>query len=193
MKQAEQLPILAFESQQDWQTWLDAHQSDTQGLWLKLAKKESGIPSLSYAEALENALCYGWIDGQKAAFDGAYWLQKFTPRRARSVWSKVNCAKAEELIALGRMQPAGLRQVELARVDGRWAAAYESQSKIGIPADFQAALDANPPALEFFGTLNSANRYAVLYRIQAAKRLQTRSARIEQLIAMLAHHQKIHP
>jgi uncharacterized protein YdeI (YjbR/CyaY-like superfamily) len=193
MQQDDTLPTLAFATPADWEAWLEAHHEETQGVWLKIAKKGSGIPSISYAEALDGALCYGWIDGQKAALDADHWLQKFTPRRPRSVWSRVNRDKVAALIAAGRMRPAGLRQVELARRDGRWDAAYASQRAIEIPADFQQALDENPQAREFFGTLNGANRYAVLWRIQTAKRPETRAARIEKLIAMLARGEKIHP
>jgi uncharacterized protein YdeI (YjbR/CyaY-like superfamily) len=193
MKKAETLPIISFETQQDWERWLTEHHTDTDGLWLKIAKKEAGISTVNYAEALESAICYGWIDGQKASFDDKYWLQKFTPRRAKSIWSKVNCSKALALIAEGRMQPAGIRQVELAQADGRWEAAYASQSKITIPDDFQKELDNNPKAQEFFTTLNSVNRYAILFRIQTAKKPETRSARISTFIEMLANNQKLHP
>ena len=193
MKNSDTLQVVSFETQHDWETWLKEHHADTKGIWLKLAKKAAGTPSVSYAEALDSALCYGWIDGQKATFDDKYWLQKFTPRGARSMWSKVNCDKATALIADGRMQPAGLRQVELARSDGRWEAAYESQSKITIPDDFQRELDKNQRAKEFFSTLDSANRYAVLFRIQTAKKPETRSARIQKFIEMLSQHQKLHP
>ena len=193
MKNAENLPILSFDTQQDWETWLAEHHTDSKGIWLKIAKKETGVPSVSYSEALESALCYGWIDGQKDSFDDSYWLQKFTPRRPKSVWSKVNCDKATELIVKGRMQPAGLRQVGLAKADGRWESAYQSQSKITIPEDFQSELDKNQQAKEFFGTLNSANRYAILYRIETAKKPETRSARIQKFIEMLAKNEKIHP
>jgi uncharacterized protein YdeI (YjbR/CyaY-like superfamily) len=193
VKNSDNLQVISFETQHDWETWLKEHHTDTKGIWLKLAKKAAGTPSVSYAEALDIALCYGWIDGQKASFDDKYWLQKFTPRGAKSIWSKVNCDKATALIADGRMQPAGLRQVELARSDGRWEAAYESQSKITIPDDFQRELDKNPRAKEFFSTLDSANRYAVLFRIQTAKKPETRSARIQKFIEMLSQHQKIHP
>ena len=193
MKNSDTLQVMSFETQHDWEAWLKEHHTDTKGIWLKLAKKAAGTPSVSYAEALDSALCYGWIDGQKASFDDKYWLQKFTPRGARSIWSKVNCDKATALIADGRMQPAGLRQVELARSDGRWEAAYESQSKITIPDDFQRELDKNPRAKEFFSTLDSANRYAVLFRIQTAKKPETRSARIQKFIEMLSQHQKLHP
>jgi uncharacterized protein YdeI (YjbR/CyaY-like superfamily) len=193
MKKAETLPIISFETQQGWERWLTEHHTDTDGLWLKIAKKEAGISSVNYAEALESAICYGWIDGQKASFDDKYWLQKFTQRRAKSIWSKVNCTKALALIAEGRMQPAGIRQVELAQADGRWESAYESQSKITIPDDFQKELDNNPKAQEFFTTLNSVNRYAILFRIQTAKKPATRSARISTFIEMLSNNQKLHP
>ncbi len=193
MKNTENLPIIAFETQQDWEAWLEEHHANTKGIWLKLAKKDTGIASVSYAEALEGALCYGWIDGQKASFDEQYWLQKFTPRSPKSIWSKVNCGKATVLMAEGRMQPAGMQQVELAKADGRWEAAYESQSKITVPADFQSALDKNQQARDFFNTLHSVNRYAILFRIQTAKKPETRSARIQKFIEMLTNKQKLYP
>ena len=193
MKNADNLPRISFETQNDWERWLAEHHTNTEGVWLKIAKKEAAVPSVTYAEALDSALCYGWIDGQKAAFDEQYWLQKFTPRRRKSIWSKVNCNKATALIAEDRMQPEGLRQVELAKADGRWDAAYESQSTITIPPDFQSELDKNQQAQEFFNTLNSGNRYAILFRIQTAKKAETRSARIATFIEMLANKQKIHP
>jgi len=187
------LSIMSFETQQDWESWLTEHRTDTVGIWLKIAKKETGKPSVNYSEALDSALCYGWIDGQKASFDDQYWLQKFTPRRPKSIWSKVNCDKATALIAEGRMQPEGIRQVELAKADGRWESAYESQSKITIPADFQSELDKNQKAKDFFSTLNSINRYAILFRIHSAKKPATRSARINKFIEMLSNNQKIYP
>ena len=193
MNKGEQLPMLLFATQQDWEAWLAEHHREPAGVWLKLAKRSTGVSSVSYQEALESALCYGWIDGQKAAFDEQYWLQKFTPRRPKSVWSQVNREKALVLIAAGRMQVEGLRQVELAKVDGRWEQAYASQSKISIPDDFQRALAENPQAQAFFSTLNSANRYAILYRIAEAKKAETRAARIEKYIAMLARNEKLHP
>jgi uncharacterized protein YdeI (YjbR/CyaY-like superfamily) len=193
MKNTDNLPIIAFETQQDWEAWLEEHHTNTKGIWLKLAKKDTGIASVSYAEALEGALCSGWIDGQKASFDEQYWLQKFTPRSPKSIWSKVNCGKATVLMAEGRMQPAGMQQVELAKADGRWEAAYESQSKITVPADFQSALDKNQQARDFFNTLNSVNRYAILFRIQTAKKPETRSARIQKFIEMLTNKQKLYP
>ena len=193
MKDSDNLQVLSFETQHDWEAWLKEHHVDTKGIWLKIAKKEARTPSVSYAEALDSALCYGWIDGQKASFDDKYWLQKFTPRTVKSIWSKVNCEKATALIADGRMQPAGLRQVELAQSDGRWERAYESQSKISVPHDFQSELDKNQVAKDFFNTLDSGNRYAFLFRIQTAKKAETRSAHIQKFIEMLAQQQKLHP
>lgn len=193
VKNSDTIPIMSFETKQDWEAWLKENHTETRGIWLKIAKKEARMPSVSYAEALDSALCFGWIDGQKAAFDDKYWLQKFTPRTAKSIWSKVNCGKAEALIADGRMQPAGLRQVELAKSDGRWERAYESQSKITIPDDFQSELDKNPKAQDFFNTLDSANRYAFLFRIHAVKKPETRSAKIQKFVEMLNQQQKLHP
>ena len=193
MARSEDLPIMAFETQSTWEDWLDEHHADTKGAWLKIAKKGAVIPTISYAEALEGALCYGWIDGQKAALDDRLWLQKFTPRRAKSIWSKVNREKALELVAAGKMRPPGQRQIELAQADGRWEAAYESQRTIVVPPDLQSALESNPGAAQFFATLDSANRYAILWRIQQAKRPQTRAARIEKFIGMLSRHEKVHP
>jgi uncharacterized protein YdeI (YjbR/CyaY-like superfamily) len=193
VKNSDNLEVMSFETQQDWEAWLKEYHADIKGIWLKIAKKEARTPSVSYAEALDSAICYGWIDGQKASFDDKHWLQKFTPRSTRSIWSKVNCDKATALIAEGRMQPAGLRQVELAKSDGRWDTAYESQSRITVPDDFQSELDKNQKAKDFFNTLNSVNRYAILFRIQTAKRTETRSARIQKFIEMLAQQQKLHP
>ena len=193
MKEVVTLPMLSFATQADWETWLDEYAAGSPGLWLKIAKKDASVPSISYAAAVESALCYGWIDGQKAPLDGQHWLQKFTPRRPRSAWSKVNREKAEALIAAGRMRAPGLRQVELAKADGRWEAAYDAQSTITVPPDFQRELDQHAEARDFFNTLNSANRYAILYRIQTAKKPETRAARIQKLIEMLSRRQKIHP
>jgi uncharacterized protein YdeI (YjbR/CyaY-like superfamily) len=193
MKNADSLPIIFFESQQDWEEWLKGHHADTKGVWLKLAKKGTNIASVDYQQALEVALCYGWIDGQKASHDEQHWLQKFTPRGPRSIWSKINCDKATALIAEGRMQPAGLLQVERAKADGRWDAAYDGQSKITVPADLQSELDKNQRAKEFFATLDSRNRYAILFRIQTAKKPETRAARIQKFVDMLAQNQKIYP
>lgn len=190
---ADELPVLGFSSAQAWAAWLEENHEGSAGLWLKMAKKGAPAGTVSYAEAVEVALCFGWIDGQKGAIDEHYWRQRFTPRRGTSKWSKINRDKAEELIASGRMRPAGLRQVAAAREDGRWDAAYEGQAVASVPPDLAAALAANPAAEAFFATLTGANRYAILYRIQDAKRAQTRAARIEKFVAMCAAHQTIHP
>ena len=193
MKSSEKSPIIGFATQQDWEAWLAEHYGDPTGIWLKIAKKATGVLSISYAEALEGALCYGWIDGQKAAFDEHYWLQKFTPRRAKSIWSQINCDKVASLIEAGRIQPAGLRQVELAKADGRWEAAYAGQSRAIVPDDLQKALDNNPQACDFFLTLNSVNRYAILFRIQTARKAETRATRIQKFVDMLAKEEKLYP
>jgi uncharacterized protein YdeI (YjbR/CyaY-like superfamily) len=193
METKQDLPIIAFGSQREWEDWLAAHHATARGLWLKIAKKDSGIASVSYAEALEGALCYGWIDGQRAAYDGQYFLQKFTPRGRRSKWSRINRDKVTALEQQGRLQPAGQAQVEQARQDGRWDAAYEAQSQITVPDDLQAALDASPAAKAFFATLKGANRYAILYRLHDAKRPETRARRLAQFVAMLEAGKTLHP
>jgi uncharacterized protein YdeI (YjbR/CyaY-like superfamily) len=187
------LPAVAFASAGEWEAWLAERHETSTGLWLELAKKGSGIDSVSYAQAVEVALCYGWIDGQARRLDDDHYLQRFTPRRPRSRWSKINRGRAERLIEEGRMQPAGLREVERARADGRWDAAYEPPSRIGVPEDLQRELDRNPRAREFFSTLDSTNRYAVLNRIHDAKRPETRARRIEKYVAMLAEGKKVYP
>jgi uncharacterized protein YdeI (YjbR/CyaY-like superfamily) len=159
---------------------------------MKLGKRDSGVESVTYAEALECALCHGWIDGQKAAFDSRFWLQRFTPRKSDSRWSRANRESAERLIREGRMKISGLEAVEVARANGNWERAYESQSNATVPEDFREALEASTAAREFFDTLDSANRYAILYRIQSVKRAGTRARKIEQFIQMLAEHRKIH-
>ena len=191
-KATAELPVLAFNNPKAWDAWLGKNGKTAPGLWLKLAKKRTGPKSLTYDEALEVALCYGWIDGQKKSFDASAWLQKFTPRGPRSIWSKINRQKAEDLLARGKMKPAGRKAVEAAKADGRWEAAYDSQRTGGIPADFQAALDNHPKAKDFFATLNSANRYAFLFRIQTAKKPETRAKRIQQFIEMLEQHKTLH-
>ena len=187
------LPILSFASQGDWETWLAEQHSTSQGIWLKIAKKDADVRTVSYPEALEVALCFGWIDGQKRGLDETHWLQRFTPRTARSKWSRINTDKAQALIDAGRMRPAGMREVELARADGRWEAAYEGQRGSAVPPDLAEALAANAAAQAFFATLNSANRYAVLYRIHDAKRPETRARRIATYVAMLADGKTFHP
>ena len=168
------LPVLAFESAPAFEDWLAAH-GDSAGAWLKIAKKGSAARTLSYAEALEAALCFGWIDGQKSSLDDDFWLQRFTPRKPGGRWSKINTDKAAELIRTGRMRPAGLRAVEQARADGRWDAAYAGQRAMTIPDDLQRALAANDGARAFFDTISSVNRYAILYRIGSVKRPETRA------------------
>ena len=187
-----ELPIILFETEADWEQWLEDQHTNALGIWMKLAKKDSGHRSISYQQALTIALCFGWIDGQKNKFDEQFWLQKFTPRRPKSNWSRINREKAEDLIAQGRMRETGLKEVQAAKVDGRWDSAYESQSRITVPQDFQAALDQNPEAQVFFAQLNSANRYAILYRITTAKKAETRQKRIAKYIAMLNTHETLH-
>lgn len=187
------LLVVLFEDQQTWETWLAGHCETSVGLWLQLAKKSADLRSVTYQQALEVALCYGWIDGQKKTYDQDSWLQKFTPRGPRSIWSKINRAKALELIESGRMQPAGLAAIERAKTNGQWENAYDSHRTAEQSADFQLALEANPKAQEFFATINSQNRYAILFRIQTAKKPETRQKRIEQFIAMLERHEKLYP
>jgi uncharacterized protein YdeI (YjbR/CyaY-like superfamily) len=187
-----ELPVVAFASREAWEGWLEKEHARSDGVRLRFAKKGSGKESVSRAEALEVALCYGWIDSQAQALDDEYWLQRFTPRRPRSRWSKINCVSAEVLIERGAMRPAGLREVELAKADGRWDAAYDPQSAATVPDDLQRELDRNAAAREFFATLDSQNRYAILYRVQDAKRPETRARRIREFVAMLAEGRKIH-
>lgn len=193
MKANDTFQIKLFKSKQDWAAWLEKNHSKNIGLWLRLAKKDSDVRSVSYKEALDAALCYGWIDGQKKPENDQTWLQKFVPRSARSVWSKINREKALALIASGAMQPAGLDAIDTAKKNGRWESAYDSPSRATVPDDFQSALDANPKAAAFFQTLNGANRYAILWRIQTVKKAETRARKIGDFIAMLERQEKIHP
>jgi uncharacterized protein YdeI (YjbR/CyaY-like superfamily) len=187
------LEVATFDGPRAWAAWLAQHHASSAGLWLKLAKKSARTPSVTYAEALEVALVWGWIDGQKNAHDGDWWLQKFTPRTTKSVWSKINCAKAEALIAAGKMKPAGLEEVARAKADGRWARAYDSPSRSTVPDDLARALAANKRAGAFFAIIDAANRYAILYRVQTAKKPETRADRIAKLVAMLAKHETLYP
>jgi uncharacterized protein YdeI (YjbR/CyaY-like superfamily) len=184
---------LAFADQAAWRAWLAEHHASSDGVWIKFAKKASGIPTVVYAEAVEESLIHGWIDGQVKRVDDDFYIQRFTPRRAQSRWSKINCAKAEKLIAEGRMHPAGLAEVERAKADGRWARAYDSPTTATVPDDLRAALDAEPAAAKLFEDLDGNNRYAILHRIQEAKRPETRAKRIAQFVAMLARGETLHP
>ena len=187
------LATLHCKTTKSWTTWLAKHHASSPGIWLQIAKKDSGIASTTHAEALEEALCQGWIDGQRNALDTEFFLQKFTPRRARSTWSKINCDKAMALIASGRMQPAGLAEVERAKADGRWDSAYDAQSKITVPDDLAALLAKKPKARAFFESLDSRNRFAILFRLQTAKKAETRERRLALFFGMLQRGEKIHP
>ena len=187
------LPIRGFSSAAEWDAWLSEHHASSAGLWLKIRKKGSDAPGVSYADALTAALCHGWIDGQKRRLDDDHWLQRFTPRRPGSKWSRINRDQAGALIEAGQMKPAGLREVELARADGRWAAAYESQSTAAVPEDLARALAGDDAAAAFFEGLDRANRYAILYRLADAKRPETRARRLATFMAMLSEGKKIHP
>ena len=186
-------PKRLFKDQAAWAEWLAKNHTKSSGLLLQIAKKGSGLKSVSYAEALDVALCYGWIDGQKLPEDDLTWLQRFVPRSEKSIWSKINRKKALALIKSGRMQPAGLEVINRAKANGRWDSAYDSPSRAAVPDDLAAALVANPKANKFFQTLNSANRYAILFRVQTVKKAETRVRKIQQFIGMLERHEKIHP
>ena len=186
------IPIRAFKDVKAWESWLAKNQTPSEGLWMRIAKKASGIKSITYAEALEIALCYGWIDAQKSGESDTTFLQRFMPRRPRSIWSKINRQKAAELIEAGRMKPWGLEQVELARKDGRMDAAYDSPKSATITPEFQSALNGNPRAKAFFETINAANRYAILWRIQTARKPETRDKWIRKAIEMLEKGETIH-
>jgi uncharacterized protein YdeI (YjbR/CyaY-like superfamily) len=185
-------PTLGFASPAEWGDWLEANHQSSTGLWLKIAKKDAGVTSVAHPEALELALCFGWIDGQRRALDERFFLQRFTPRRQASRWSRINRDKAVELIERGLMRPAGLAEVKRAQDDGRWDAAYEGQRLAGVPEDLQSELDRHPEARAFFNQLSSQNRYAILYRVQDAKRPETRARRIAKFIAMLNAGETIH-
>ena len=186
------LPTIFFSSPTRWEDWLKGNHASS-GVWIKMAKKDAGVASVRYPEVLEAALCFGWIDGRREALDERYFLQRFTPRRARSKWSRINREKAERLIAEGRMRPPGLAEVERAKADGRWEAAYAGQKTITVPEDLQRELDARPSAKAFFATLNSQNRYAILYRLGDAKKPETRARRLAKFVAMLEAGKTIHP
>lgn len=189
---ANNLQTIFFSSPAELESWLGENHVASDGIWLKLAKKGSGIPSVTYGEALELALCFGWIDSQKRGFDERFFLQRFTPRKPRGKWSRINRDKAEGLIAAGAMRPAGLAEVDAAKADGRWVAAYEGQRTAKVPADLQRELDSNAAAREFFATLSSANRYAIVYRLNDAKKPETRERRLRKFVAMLERGEAIH-
>jgi len=190
---SDRLPTVFFASAAEWEEWLEANHASSPGVRLKIAKKNTAIESVRYPEVLESALCFGWIDGRRETLDESYFLQRFTPRQPRSTWSKINREKAEGLVAAGRMRPAGLAEVERAKADGRWEAAYESQSRIAIPDDLERELASRPQAKEFFLRLSSQNRYSILYRLQDAKKPETRARRLAKFVAMLEAGETIHP
>jgi uncharacterized protein YdeI (YjbR/CyaY-like superfamily) len=189
----DELPIALFATPAELEAWLEENHADSPGLWLQIAKKGTEPPSVTYAEALELALCFGWIDSQKRGLDERHFLQRFTPRRPRGRWSRINREKVEALLAAGSIRPAGLAEVEAAKADGRWEAAYESQGSAKVPEDLQRQLDANPAAAEFFAQLDGANRYAILYRLDEAKKPETRERRLRKFVAMLERGERIHP
>ncbi len=186
-------PVLLFQQQKDWERWLRRNHDSSPGVWLRLGKKNSAVTSVSYQEALEIALSYGWIDGQKRSKDESCWLQRFVPRGRRSIWSRINREKAEALIRNGKMRPPGLAAVDLAKQDGRWQAAYDSPSRATVPADLKRALDQHPKAKAFFATLDRKNRYAILFRIQTVKKPETRARRVQHFIDMLNRGETVHP
>ncbi|HEY3725761.1 MAG TPA: YdeI/OmpD-associated family protein [Solirubrobacteraceae bacterium] len=187
------LPTVFFACADDWERWLEENHTGSEGVWIKMAKKGSGIDSVRYPEVLDTALCFGWIDGRREGLDDRYFLQRFTPRRARSRWSQINVDKVTRLIADGRMRAAGLSEMERAQADGRWEAAYRSQRTIAVPDDLQRELDARPRAKAFFDGLTSQNRYAILYRLQDARRPETRARRLAKFVAMLEAGESIYP
>lgn len=191
MESFQNIPIKTFTSAHAWREWLESNYRDQTGVWIKIARKNSGIASVTHAEALDNALCYGWIDGMRKGFDDEYFLQKFTPRRKRSLWSKVNIGKVETLIKDGRMHTAGFAEIELAKADSRWDRAYESQATATAPEDLVTALEANPAAKEFFESLTKAEKYSVLWRLMTAKTEKTRADRLNAMIGLLSSHTKI--
>lgn len=189
---AEELPILLFSGPAELEAWLEENHAGSEGLWLKIAKKGVDPPSVTYGEAVELALCFGWIDSQKRGHDETHFLQRFTPRRPRGRWSKINREKAEALIAAGAMRPTGLAEVEAAQADGRWEAAYEGARTAKVPDDLRRELEASPAARESFERLDGSNRYAIIYRLGEAKRAETRERRLRKFVAMLERGEKIH-
>jgi uncharacterized protein YdeI (YjbR/CyaY-like superfamily) len=187
-----ELEIIEFGTAAAFRAWLEEHHATAPGVWSKVAKKQTGLPAISWDDSVDIALCFGWIDSQRRGLDDRYYLQKYTPRGRRSTWSKINRARVERLIAAGLMTPAGLAEVERAKADGRWDAAYDSPKTMTVPADLQAALDANPEAAAFFATLKSTNRYAILHRVATAVKPETRARRIEKYVAMCERGETVH-
>lgn len=187
------VPVLAFKSLQAWEAWLAAQSAGSSGVWLKLAKKSAKTASVSRQEAIDGALCYGWIDGQLDKFDDDWWLVRFTPRKQNSKWSEKNRDRASELLKLKRISAAGLLEIQQAKADGRWGQAYAPQSTAAIPDDLNDALKKNRKAMNFFATLDSANRYSIVYRVHTAKKPETRARRIETFVDMLSRGETIHP
>lgn len=185
-------PIRAFRDAQAWEAWLSKNQTAADGIWLRIAKKSSGTKSVTQPEAVVVALCYGWIDAQARPESATAWLQRFMPRRPKSIWSKINRERALALIESGRMRPGGLEQIERAKQDGRWEAAYDSSRTATVPADFERELELNPKAQVFFKTISAANRYAILWRLQTAKKVETRAKRLRSFIEMLEKGETIH-
>lgn len=191
-KNGDEMPLVSFASAEEWNQWLAAHHAQSNGVWLRFFKKDSGEKTVTYAEALDEALCYGWIDGQVNKYDAQSYIQKFTPRRPKSIWSKRNTEKAERLIEEGRMQQAGMHQVELAKADGRWQQAYDSAKNMKVPEDFLQQLSKNKKAKAFFDGLNKANQYAIAWRLQTAKKPETRGKRLKQILQMMKEGKKFH-
>lgn len=186
------LPIIAFEMPAKWEKWLAENHTQPNGIWLRIFKKGSNAASITYAEALDEALCYGWIDGQKNKYDDESYLQKFTPRRKRSLWSKVNTQHVERLTKAGKMKHAGLKEIERAKADGRWEQAYDSHRDMTVPEDFLLELEKNPEAKTFFETLNKTNLYSIAFRLQTAKKPETRRKRMDEILEMLSKGEKFH-
>jgi uncharacterized protein YdeI (YjbR/CyaY-like superfamily) len=186
------MELLAFASQDEFEAWMEANHATADGVWIKVAKKGTGIESVHPPQALDVALCFGWIDGQRRSIDDTFYEQKYTPRRARSKWSKINVEKVAALIEAGKMRPSGLAEIERAKADGRWDAAYDSPSRIAVPPDLQAELDKRPVAAANFAALKSTNRYAILYRLHDAKRPETRARRLAQFVEMLERGETLH-
>lgn len=192
MTKLNSIPTIEFKTAEEFETWLVKNHDNSTGLWLKIFKKDSGKKTISYAEALDVALCYGWIDGQKKAYDEQAWLQRFCPRRAKSIWSKINIGHVERLINAERMRPAGLKAIEKAKADGTWEKAYDSPSKMTIPEDFLQELSKNKKAEAFFMSLNKTNLFSIGFRLQTAKKQETREKRMKEIIEKLAKGEKFH-